>query len=77
MKKILKLETDFYDGYITGERVYDDSNQIFSVYNLTECPEDATIWRDLFSSSDYLSAVRYGIRLAKQGYDEVEYVEVE
>ncbi len=76
MKKILKLESDFYDGYITGERVYDENEQMFSVYDLTECPEDATIYRNLFNSSDYLRAIRYGIRLAKQGYDEVEYVEV-
>lgn len=74
-KKILKLETEFEDGYIVGERVYDGKKHMFSVYDLTECPEDATIYRDLFNSADYLSAVQYGIELAKQGYDEVGYVE--
>ena len=73
MKKILKLEQDFEDGYLIGERVYDNDNQIFSVYDLTECPEDATIYRDLFSANQYLYAIRYGIELAKKGYDEVAY----
>lgn len=75
MKKILKLyqEQNRYE----GTRYQDVSDELgikFSVYNLNECPEDAIIGRDLFDASDYLRAVRYGIELAKQGYDEVEYV---
>ena len=45
-------------------------------YNLDEHPEDAIISRDLFSASQYLQAVRYGIELAKQGYDNVEYISI-
>ena len=75
MKKILKLDADFEDGYVIGERVHDNEKLIFDVYDLTECPEDATIGRDLFTAHDFIKAVRYGIELAKQGYDEVEYVE--
>lgn len=32
--------------------------------------------RDLFDAGDYLRAVRYGIELAKAGYDEVEYISI-
>lgn len=74
MKKILKLyvEESWYDG-ITYEQVNNEEKCLFSVCNLNECPEDAIISRDLFDANDYLKAVRYGIELAKQGYDEVEY----
>jgi hypothetical protein len=76
MKKILNLyveESDF-EG-ITYEEVSDGNKSLFTVSNLDECPEDAIIRRSLFDAYDYLKAVRYGIELAKQGYDEVEYVE--
>lgn len=58
------------------QSVYDPEtdDELFSVCDLTKCPEDATINRDLFDADDYLRAVRYGIELAKAGYDEVEYV---
>lgn len=74
MKKILKLETELDDNGVCEEKVFDGGNMLFNVYNLTDYPEDATISRDLFSAFQYLRAVRYGIELAKQGYDEVEYV---
>jgi hypothetical protein len=77
MKKFLKLyvKEDYYDR-VTYESVRDEEDgYLFSVSNLNECPEDAIIGRDLFDAHDYLKAVRYGIELAKQGYDEVEYVD--
>lgn len=73
-KKILYLETEKDEyGCIEAQTVYDGNDELFNVYNLSECPEDATISRDLFSASQYLEAVRYGMDLAKQGYTEVEY----
>lgn len=77
MKKILKLyeERNRYEGTCYQE-ISDELGCRFSVSNLGECPEDAMIGRELFDASDYLRAVRYGIELAKQGYDEVEYVNV-
>ena len=77
MKKLLELEVEHDDFGICAETVYDNEKMLFSVYNLTEFPEDATISRDLFSAAQYLRAVRYGMELAKQGYDEVEYVSIE
>lgn len=79
MKKVLELEIERDDYGICSERVFDADNNdklLFHVYNLDEYPEDAIISRDLFSSSQYLQAVRYGIELAKQGYSQVEYVNI-
>lgn len=73
MKKelILRIEEGEY-GVVCGHEVLDGEQTIFSAYNLCECPEDAIIGRDLFDANDYLSAVKYGIELAKNGYNEVE-----
>lgn len=71
-KKILDLyeERDIYGP--TYQEISDEENLLFTVSNLNEYPEDATINRDLFSAQQYIKAVRYGIKLAKQGYDDVE-----
>lgn len=55
----------------------DDGRELYSVYDLNECPEDAIIGRSLFSAYDWIDTVKYGIELAKQGYDSVDIVEVE
>lgn len=47
---------------------------VFSAWNLNECPEDAVIGRDLFDEKDFIKAVKLGMELAKQGYDDVKYV---
>ena len=44
----------------------------FSAYDLCECPEDATIDRDLFNGYDYLDAIRLGMELAREGYTSIE-----
>lgn len=71
-KKILDLyeERNYYGP--TYQEISDEENLLFTVSNLNEYPEDATINRDLFSAQQYIKAVRYGIKLAKQGYDDVE-----
>ena len=43
----------------------------FVACDLNECPEDATLDRDLFNSIDLLRAIKFGIELAKLGYDDV------
>ena len=68
---------DEYDD-IEWQEVYDeDGKELFSVRNLTDCPEDATIGRDLFSAGDFLSAVRLGMKLANYGYTDIVVREVE
>lgn len=71
-KKILDFyeERDCYGP--TYQKITDEENLLFVAYNLSEYPEDATLTRDLFSAQQYIKAVRYGIKLAKQGYDDVE-----
>ena len=44
----------------------------FSAYDLCECPEDATIYRDLFNGDDYLNAIQLGMELAREGYTSIE-----
>lgn len=77
IEKILKLDVhvgeDIYEG-IYRESIHDNDNDIyFSVNNLSECPEDAIIGRDLFDSNDYIRALNKGIELANKGYTRVEF----
>ena len=73
-KRLTIKNKEGYDCYYDWEDVIDaDTDRtLFSVYNLSECPEDAIIGRDLFDGSDWVEAVRYGMELAKQGYDGIE-----
>lgn len=49
----------------------------FTAYDLCECPEDATIDRDLFNGYDYLDAIRLGMELAREGYTSIEVSKIE
>lgn len=76
MEKILKLDIYYTEDMdIGGDRsqtIIDKENDInFGVSNLTECPEDAIIGRDLFNSDDYIRALNKGIELANKGYTKV------
>lgn len=50
----------------------DDNRIFYNVYNLCECPEDATVYRDLFGGGDYLDAIQLGMELAREGYTSIE-----
>ena len=69
--------TEDRDGWgdIYYQKLYDKEEQVtfFTVSNLNECPEDAIIGGDLFDASDYIKAVRRGIKLAKQGYTDASF----
>lgn len=67
-KKILEIADEQNEWRVREQTVYDSETdgELFSVYDLTECPD----------ADDYLRAVRYGIELAKAGYDEVEYISI-
>jgi len=45
----------------------------YSVCDLSECPEDATICRDLFSGWEYIDALMLGMKIAKAGYDTITF----
>lgn len=64
---------DYDDPAITGCQIVRDAQNhtIFSVHNLAGCPEDAIISRDLFEAHDFIAAVRFGMKLASQGYTDI------
>lgn len=73
--KELKLKvyyrTNHYGDQI-GQSISDKNNDLyFGVFNLSECPEDAIIGRDLFTADDYISALNKGIMLGQMGYNKV------
>lgn len=59
-----------YDG-VYYEFINNDMMQ-FSVRNLSEYPEDAIIGRDLFDADDYIRAVKTGMKLAQEGYTDID-----
>lgn len=62
---------DSYDSLTTYQELVDsDTNEsVYSVSNMSDCPEDAIIDRCLFSAYNYIDALNEGIALAKNGYD--------
>lgn len=77
MDKILHVNfiivTDCW-GNVCGHKLNspDSEKFAFTAYNLCECPEDATVDRDLFNGYDYLDAIQLGMELAKEGYTSIE-----
>lgn len=51
---------------------FDTEETVFWACDLSECPEDAIIGRDLFDGYDYITAVKFGMKLAQQGYTDIE-----
>lgn len=66
-------------GDVCGHKLNSPDSKEFSfvAYDLCECPEDATIDRDLFNGNDYLDAIRLGMELAREGYTSIEVSEIE
>lgn len=44
----------------------------YSVCDLCDCPEAAIIYRDLVSAYDYIDILKLGMRLAFDGYTDIE-----
>ena len=70
-----------YENHI--HRIWSETNDpnigsiSFFAYDLTEYPEDATLNRDLFSGYDYITAIRLGMRIAKEGYSFIDVIHVD
>lgn len=64
-------EEDDYGSMIYAQDVScEDEPQVrYFVYNLTDCPEDAIIGRDLVSAEEYLKILELGMALGRKGYD--------
>ena len=70
-------DEDEYDRY--SQEVIDPDHEVsgYFVLDLWDCPEDATVSRDLVSAYQWLRFVNEGIQLAKMGYDMAVLVERE
>lgn len=68
-EKVLTLIT-YYDEeqYYSQHEAYMDGKRIFRAADLTDCPEDAIIGRDIFDGHDFLAAVDLGYKMAQDGY---------
>lgn len=65
-------EEDYNIGCIEYESLSNEKENIyFSVSNLSECPEDAIIGRDLFTADDYIATLKKGMELAQKGYTDI------
>lgn len=61
-----------YRHEIQSETVDSDVYLYFKAYDVCECPEDATLFRDLFNGWDYIETIELGMQLANLGYDGIE-----
>lgn len=77
--KLQIIETDGLDDCLGRQAIKTSKGKvIFRVTDLTYCPEDATIYRDLFSANQYINALELGMKLAEHGYTDikVEHIQV-
>lgn len=69
-------EDDDYNSIIQSQELtqvcdnHGSTRTIYSVHSLTGCPEDAIIGRSLVSAEEVIDYIKYGMRLAAQGYTE-------
>lgn len=50
-------------------------NELYSVHNLTDCPEDAIILRDLVSAEEIVGFIELGMKIAKEGYTSIDVID--
>lgn len=60
-----------YGEYHSQELWFEDENVHYSVCDLWECPEDATIDRDLVSAYEIVDFIELGMKLAEKGYNKI------
>lgn len=71
--EVIEEYDDYVDAIRYQEVISPEDKSIYSVCSMWDCPEDATIERDLVSAFEYIDILNAGIELAKQGYDKVTY----
>lgn len=72
IKRLLIVTSSCYD--ISTESLYDvDSHKLlYSISDMWDCPEDATIDRALPSAHDAINLIQLGIKYHIEGYDRIE-----
>ena len=76
---VIEENYDDYLGLIHSQNMYSkDRTMGYYVRNLTDCPEDAIINRDLVSAEEIINYIKFGMKLAQEGCTniEVEYINV-
>ena len=79
MEFIIKISDNYSEEYRQQE-AWSDNEDIeinFCAYDLSQCPEDAVIGRDLFTVDDFIEAIELGFKIAKLGYNDIIIEEVE
>jgi hypothetical protein len=64
--------TEYWDDYeceVYREKMEVDGKSVFGVSNLSECPEDARIGRDLTDSGDVIKLMKMAYDAGKNGED--------
>ena len=71
-KRLLIVISYYYD--ISTESLYDVDSQelLYSISDMWDCPEDATIDRALPSARDAINLIQLGIKYHIEGYDRIE-----
>lgn len=77
-KKLSVFFSDIRSLKTRYQQVWSEDNDkvCYDVYDLQDRPEDATIDRDLFNGYQYIDAIKLGMELSKQGYVDVEVIDV-
>ena len=73
--KLIEKIGDYGECY-SQELWSEDENVHYSVCDLWECPEDATIDRDLVSAYEIVNFIELGMKLAEKGYNKISIEEV-
>lgn len=72
LEAVIEEAYDSYDGILAQELDFKDFSEHYRVHNLWDCPEDATIQRDLVPAEEIIDWIRFGMELAQKGYDDIE-----
>ena len=76
--KLQLIETDGLDDCLGRQAIKTEKGKvIFQVMDLTYCPEDAVIYRDLFNAHQYINTLKLGMKLAERGYTDIEVESIE
>lgn len=76
---VIEENYDDYLGLIHSQSMYSKDRTLgYYVRNLTDCPEDAIINRDLVSAEEIINYIKFGMKLAQEGYTkiQVEYINI-
>lgn len=65
-------DSELGDDYPRIQHLEDSAgNLLYDVRNLTDCPEDAIILRDLVSAEEIVEFIELGMKLATEGYTSI------